>query len=360
MHFADEHKDFFMEAASSILAKKRQSWDDYVWCMLQEKTPFDEIAIYIASVCMKIQTRIFASDTVWTTKGEEDVSDSFDFNLVYKEELAFFDTVAISMENPNIAGHALKVIENGDFASTVPVDIVVVAVVPAESSVEPKTVAEIKKEIVNISTAVQPKRRKRKKKKKTTEENSAPEKNPKKSAPLAVQLRSSSKREFKHDSETSKKAREAARLLEKSIATTKGLLSVKTYAIQKCQKQRRKIKCQYCGEVYYSQRSFNKHMEENHPDIRYKCRWCSREFKTYNGRLKRLLIHKGYSYQCDVCFKTFPYPSRLKEHSRRHTRRGVIPCITKGCPSTFTTKRALKQHMQVHDDTTHKCDSPSV
>ena len=97
-------------------------------------------------------------------------------------------------------------------------------------------------------------------------------------------------------------------------------------------------------------------MASVHPDIEYKCRYCEKKFKTYNGRLKHMLVHKGYCFQCQECGKTFPYPSRLNEHVRRHTKKGLIPCLSKGCRKKFTTKRAMKKHMQLHDDKKHKCE----
>ena len=60
--------------------------------MAQSKTPFDEIAIFLASVCLKIHTRIFASNTVWSTKVDNDLTGVFQFTLAYRGELVFFDT----------------------------------------------------------------------------------------------------------------------------------------------------------------------------------------------------------------------------------------------------------------------------
>ena len=53
LRFAQEHKDYTAQVASGILSKKGQTLENYLWCMAQDKTPFDEIFIFLASVCFK-------------------------------------------------------------------------------------------------------------------------------------------------------------------------------------------------------------------------------------------------------------------------------------------------------------------
>ena len=137
-----------------------------------------------------------------------------------------------------------------------------------------------------------------------------------------------------------------------------GFLSVRTYGIKRRAPKRKRIRCQYCEEVCRSQRSLNNHMSTVHPTVSYKCRYCSKTYKTYNGRFKHMLIHKGYSFQCDVCAKTYPFKSRLDEHMRRHTSKGLLPCLSKGCKSKFTTKRAMHEHLKTHTTSRLFCDYP--
>ena len=159
--------------------------------------------------------------------------------------------------------HAEK--QKKNFATTSAMDIVVVAEIPADGT-RPKRTPRVKQEVqddvqdAQVPVAKKHKRAKRKKVNKVA--TAPPKKKAKKSTvqPLGVSLRSVDTKT--RSSKTSRKAREAAKLLEKSIETTGGLLSVKTFAIKKARNKRRKLKCQYCGEVHFSQRSVNQHMSK--------------------------------------------------------------------------------------------------
>ncbi|WP_330925574.1 C2H2-type zinc finger protein [Candidatus Sororendozoicomonas aggregata] len=51
-------------------------------------------------------------------------------------------------------------------------------------------------------------------------------------------------------------------------------------------------------------------------------------------------------YPCDQCDKTFPSPTRLKEHKRAHT--GVKPFTCNVCQRCFTRLTTLTNHMRTH------------
>ena len=347
LKFAEENKEYVAEVASGILSKKGQHLDDYLWCLLQPNTPFDEIALFLISRCLRIHTRVFAGDTVWSTKKDGDASGNFDFNLVYKGALLFFDTVAMDKPRPVIGGVQCQFIENDDFDDTMPVEIEIIQIVPPV-----KPANNIKKEKDDDKVAKsqpQPRGKKRKAKK---GQPASKKKKPRrqKPKPLSLQLRSSSKSSSVRTSKTSAKAREAAKLVERSVETQQGLLSVTTYGIKRRKPKRKKIKCHMCSEIFKSQRAYNRHMTTSHPDVQYKCRYCGKCFKTYNGRFKHTMIHTGYRFECDVCLKTFPFPSRYHEHMRRHSKKGMLPCLHRGCGKKFTTRRAMKEHMKTHTD----------
>ncbi|XP_051954979.1 zinc finger protein 770 [Xyrauchen texanus] len=82
------------------------------------------------------------------------------------------------------------------------------------------------------------------------------------------------------------------------------------------------------------------------------CPGCSECFPT----LKTLHAHKcafkypeetiTKSYQCDICFKVFGAPSKLKRHCVIHTGQKPFQCIQ--CVKSFTQSSNLKRHMLSH------------
>ena len=212
--FAEVHKAYTAQVASGILSKKGQTLDNYLWSLVQNSTPFDEIAIFLASRCLNIHTRIFVGDHVWSTKANGDISGEFQFSLVNKGDLLFFNTVSANLNKPTVGGVRLNIIEDEEFDNTMPVDIIVVAAKPG-NAVLPTPVVKTEK------TEKKPKGKKRKKKK---QPQSTPKPKRPKPAPLAVSLRSSATPAKKERvSRTSAKAREAAKLIDKSLQTQHGL-----------------------------------------------------------------------------------------------------------------------------------------
>ncbi|XP_052442379.1 zinc finger protein 770 [Carassius gibelio] len=82
------------------------------------------------------------------------------------------------------------------------------------------------------------------------------------------------------------------------------------------------------------------------------CRDCSRSFRT----VRNLYAHNctnGYpegevkkSHQCDICFKFFSAPSKLKSHYVTHT--GQRPFLCTQCQKSYTQPHHLKTHMLSH------------
>ena len=55
--------------------------------------------------------------------------------------------------------------------------------------------------------------------------------------------------------------------------------------------------------------------------------------------------------------KVFRYPYELRDHTKLHTNLGKFFCKEEGCKDrSYSTKKALQQHKQLHDDKVYTCD----
>jgi hypothetical protein len=95
-------------------------------------------------------------------------------------------------------------------------------------------------------------------------------------------------------------------------------------------KKKAEVICELCGKIYTTIGDCRRHM-----------------------RLKHMEIKEVFS--CDICNKTYPSKSVLKDHFRNTHVVNEVPCTF--CGKIFRNKTHLKKHMVYHDDSkkVHKC-----
>ena len=139
-----------------------------------------------------------------------------------------------------------------------------------------------------------------------------------------------------------------------------GTLQMTTHGIPKRLNIKRIYKCPAnCKVVCKAQKELNDHVRQKHPNFRFKCRYCTLEYITYNAQFKHEQGHDEKPYLCTICNKTFMYKKHLEEHERVHSRKNLFPCPSRGCKRSYTTKAALNAHTIVHEDKQFKCDTCS-
>ena len=70
-----------------------------------------------------------------------------------------------------------------------------------------------------------------------------------------------------------------------------------------------------------------------------------------------MMVHLGFKYQCSTCQQVFRYPYELRDHEKVHTNLGKFFCKEDNCKDrSYTTKKALLQHQQLHSDKVFTCD----
>ena len=135
-----------------------------------------------------------------------------------------------------------------------------------------------------------------------------------------------------------------------------GSLNVTEHGIPKRPKKMRTFHCEDCAETFTLVKQLNAHYTAAHPQHVFQCTTCNKTYASRNAKIRHERTHSGMSFACSECSYTCLFKYELKNHKKKHTRTGLYPCLTRGCGKSFTTKKGMKQHMQVHQDLNLKCD----
>ena len=155
--------------------------------------------------------------------------------------------------------------------------------------------------------------------------------------------------ELKQDNIKENKKKSAV-VREDNFQTDDGQIKIQEYAIPKVKKNRRNFtcaldKCDYCTK---SQAKLNHHYRDVHPDHKFSCSVCSRDFGTFNACYKHEQGHFQLPHKCETCDKRFQFPYLLKQHMGTHIDSLRFPCAVSGCGKKFANKDSEKQHRQTH------------
>ena len=74
----------------------------------------------------------------------------------------------------------------------------------------------------------------------------------------------------------------------------------------------RHCQCDMCGENYNNTTAFIAHYSSTHPPL--PCKDCNKIFNNPLSLQKHRYHHVGKQYPCDVCNRTFPFDSQLRDH----------------------------------------------
>ena len=124
-----------------------------------------------------------------------------------------------------------------------------------------------------------------------------------------------------------------------------------------------KIKCAVCHSKFSNSDSLTRHQRKFHnPPTEvikkeYQCDICHKIFPKPSKLERHLSVHdKVKDYTCNVCKKEFPAPSKLKRHEKVHepsnsdNRENVDSYPCDKCDKTYTQKRYMIKHMKTHEE----------
>lgn len=106
--------------------------------------------------------------------------------------------------------------------------------------------------------------------------------------------------------------------------------------------------CTICGKVFLRKSYLKLHMRVKHSDERpYICDVCGSTFKLRSNLMEHKVTHStDRPFQCKICFKSFKSRARLNFHGVHHSDRS-FPCTK--CSVVCKTITYLRSHMETHE-----------
>ena len=104
--------------------------------------------------------------------------------------------------------------------------------------------------------------------------------------------------------------------------------------------------CYVCLQTFEMQQSFVIHFQNQHPELPFRCEFCSSDFQSPNGLFKHEHSHEYLKYKCLACNKKFQFPYQLKAHKSTHTGLDRHKCGL--CKKDFGMKCLRDFHQRSH------------
>ena len=142
---------------------------------------------------------------------------------------------------------------------------------------------------------------------------------------------------------------------ENGNAPQPGVLQVQVHALKKTVAKERVHKCGHCPQVFKNVKDLNSHNQTDHPDHPFQCSKCGKTYSSTNALARHEKRHEGFGFKCGQCNFVCQFRYELRDHLKKHTDTQKWPCERGGCGLQFSTKRGMRQHMQVHSDNKFPC-----
>ena len=114
------------------------------------------------------------------------------------------------------------------------------------------------------------------------------------------------------------------------------------------------LTCPMCLHTETTQKACIQHIDTWHPEYRYPCRFCDKDFNCFHTWYRHKQSHWEHKHICGDCGSSFLYWSELERHTAVH--KDVLPFYCTKCDKRFAQKKSLKRHEVLHIGTTYKCD----
>ncbi|XP_055382313.1 zinc finger protein 85-like isoform X2 [Condylostylus longicornis] len=115
-------------------------------------------------------------------------------------------------------------------------------------------------------------------------------------------------------------------------------------------------KCDVCGKLYKKLHHLNvhkiNHMSEKDRKV-YSCPECNQSFTNEWAVSNHIRVVHKKKFICELCGAAFGTNTNLSDHLLTHSDERNFKCPK--CEKTFKCRRALKLHVDIHDDTAYQC-----
>ena len=113
------------------------------------------------------------------------------------------------------------------------------------------------------------------------------------------------------------------------------------------------LSCPMCPFTDKTQKACVVHIQENHPDYKFKCKYCVKEFPHHTSLYRHEKEHQAPSRICIECGYSCVYKSEMERHVAVHQE--ILPFGCDKCDKRFASEKSSKRHAQVHADLTFTC-----
>ncbi|XP_031619667.1 zinc finger protein 287-like [Contarinia nasturtii] len=115
------------------------------------------------------------------------------------------------------------------------------------------------------------------------------------------------------------------------------------------------FKCRLCGKAFNQPYYMTIHMRIHQKEKPFQCTLCGVSFVTSSHLGRHMKSHNNIKpHKCTFCDRAFILPGHLQDHIRsQHTHERPFPCDV--CGNTFSRRKLLRQHKQLHGEKRFKC-----
>lgn len=106
--------------------------------------------------------------------------------------------------------------------------------------------------------------------------------------------------------------------------------------------------CKVCDKVFETEDDLQSHEVVAHPKL-FKCGSCEKSFTKKRALVDHAQVHSGLKpFKCEYCSKTFRLRWNLTLHERSHTGEKPYVCNFENCSMAFVRRESLKMHKMAH------------
>ena len=258
------------------MERKRENWEEFLDHVVSETYTCNEVGLFLFAQMFHIHIGVIVNGVVWTTHFKQDLHQC-DVVLGYKGCCQFILLQKLKPGETVQKDMTLDVLQ-------VPQDST-----PVQTGAKPK----IQRKPVDLTKETD--RQKKDKRNKQCRERRRKNKTANISTPTQYKLRSSNKKRTTRNSARASYYN-AGKSLTKAIATLQGVVSVTTVALPKRKKRAKSYSCYWCSEKFPKHKDLNQHIIDKHPAQGFHCRFCGKNFQSYSGRYKHMMVHLGFKY----------------------------------------------------------------